>query len=68
MGFGASLILIAAGAILAWAVNVDTSGVNLNTVGYVFAGSRSGGSGVVAGLLVDMAGTRVLHALSWHIC
>jgi hypothetical protein len=35
MGFGASLLLIATGAILAWAVNVDTSGVDLNTVGYI---------------------------------
>ena len=35
MGFGVSLILIAAGAILAWAVDVTTSGVNVNTVGYV---------------------------------
>jgi hypothetical protein len=35
MGFGVSLILIAAGAILAWAVDVSTSGVNLHTVGYV---------------------------------
>jgi hypothetical protein len=35
MGIGASLILIAIGAILAWAVNVDSEGVNLNTVGYI---------------------------------
>jgi hypothetical protein len=35
MGFGVGLILIAVGAILAWAVNVDTSGVNVNTVGYI---------------------------------
>ena len=35
MGVGVSLILIAAGAVLAWAVDVSTSGVNLNTVGYV---------------------------------
>jgi hypothetical protein len=35
MGLGVSLILIAAGAILAWAVNYDTTGVNLNTVGVV---------------------------------
>jgi len=35
MGFGVSLILVAAGAILAWAVDVSTSGVNLHTVGYV---------------------------------
>jgi hypothetical protein len=35
MGLGVSLILIAAGAILAWAVNVDTNGFNVNTVGYI---------------------------------
>jgi hypothetical protein len=35
MGVGVSLILIAGGAILAWAVDVSTSGFNLNTVGYI---------------------------------
>ena len=35
MGLGVSLILIAVGAVLAWAVNVDTNGVNVNTVGYI---------------------------------
>ena len=35
MGFGVGLILIAVGAILAWAVNVDTSGFNVNTIGYI---------------------------------
>jgi hypothetical protein len=35
MGLGVSLILIAAGAIMAWAVNVETSGFNVNTVGYI---------------------------------
>jgi hypothetical protein len=35
MGVGVSLILIAAGAVLAWAVDVSTSGFNLNTVGYI---------------------------------
>jgi hypothetical protein len=35
MGTGVSLILIAVGAILAWAVNVTTSGFNINTIGYV---------------------------------
>jgi hypothetical protein len=34
-GIGTSIVLIAAGAILAWAVNVDTEGVNLNTVGVI---------------------------------
>ena len=35
MGVGASLILIAVGAVLAWAVNVTTSGFNVNTIGYI---------------------------------
>lgn len=35
MGIGLGLILIAPGAILAWAVDVSTSGVDLNVVGYV---------------------------------
>jgi hypothetical protein len=35
MGVGASLILIAVGAVLAWAVNVSTSGFDVNTVGYI---------------------------------
>jgi hypothetical protein len=36
MGLGVSLILIAAGAIMAWAIHVDTSGaVNLHTIGYI---------------------------------
>jgi hypothetical protein len=35
MGIGVGLILIAAGAIMAWAVNVETSGFNINTIGYI---------------------------------
>lgn len=35
MGTGVSLILIAVGAVLAWAVHVTTSGFNVNTVGYI---------------------------------
>jgi hypothetical protein len=35
MGLGVSLILIAVGAVLAWAVNVSTSGVDVNTVGVI---------------------------------
>ena len=35
MGIGVSLLLIAAGAILAFAVNVTTSGSNLNAVGFI---------------------------------
>jgi len=35
MGLGVSLILIAAGAVLTWAVHVGTHGVNLHAVGVV---------------------------------
>jgi hypothetical protein len=35
MGIGVSLILIAVGAVLAFAVNVSTSGFNIHTVGYI---------------------------------
>lgn len=35
MGVGVSLLLIAVGAILTWAVSAETSGVDLNTVGVI---------------------------------
>ena len=36
MGIGVSMILVAAGAILIWAVHVSTNGaVNLHTVGWI---------------------------------
>jgi hypothetical protein len=46
MGLGVSLILIAAGAILAWAVNVSPSGVDVNTIGVILMIV-----GIVGGLL-----------------
>jgi hypothetical protein len=35
MGLGVSFLLIAAGAILAWAVNAQVSGVNIHAVGWI---------------------------------
>ena len=35
MGIGVSIFLIAVGAILAFAVNFDVSGVDINVVGYI---------------------------------
>jgi hypothetical protein len=35
MGVGVSLILVAAGAILTWAVNATVSGVDINTIGVI---------------------------------
>jgi hypothetical protein len=35
MGMGISLLLIAAGAILVWAVDVTVSGLELTTIGWI---------------------------------
>jgi hypothetical protein len=35
MGLGVSLILIAVGAILIWAVDVSTSGINVHAIGVI---------------------------------
>jgi len=35
MGIGTSLVLIAAGAILKYAVNADVSGIELSTIGLI---------------------------------
>ena len=35
MGIGTSLIVVAAGAILIWAVDVTVSGIDLTTVGWI---------------------------------
>jgi hypothetical protein len=35
MGIGVSLILIAVGAILTWAVNASVNGLDINTIGVI---------------------------------
>ena len=35
MGIGVSLVLMAAGAILIWAVNATVSGLELHTIGWI---------------------------------
>ena len=35
VGIGTSMIVVAAGAILIWAVNVTVSGIDLTTVGWI---------------------------------
>jgi hypothetical protein len=49
MGIGISLLLIAAGAILIWAVDVTVHGVDLVTVGWILL--IVGGVGVLASLI-----------------
>lgn len=51
MGIGVSVFLLAAGAILAFAIDVDsTGGLNLNTVGFILM--AAGAIGVLAFLTV----------------
>ena len=61
MGVGVSLILIAVGAVLAWAVDVSTSGFNVNTVGYILLDRRHHRPTAFAGVLVELGGSRLLH-------
>ena len=49
MGIGVSLILIAAGAILTWAVEATVSGVNIHAVGVILM--VVGGAGLVISLV-----------------
>jgi hypothetical protein len=49
MGISVSLILIAVGAVLTWAVTVTASGIDLNTVGVILMVTGA------VGLLLSMA-------------
>ena len=50
MGIGISLLLIAAGAVLIWAVDVTVQGVDLVTVGWILL--VIGGIGALASLIL----------------
>ena len=50
MGIGVSLILIAVGAVLTWAVNASVSGVDINTIGVILM--AAGAIGLVAALVI----------------
>ena len=63
MGIGVSLILIAAGAILTWAVNATVSGVDINTIGVILHGRRRGRPRPVARVLVELGRRRCRQAL-----
>jgi len=44
MGIGVSLVLVAAGAILVWAVNVSVSGIELHTIGWILLAVGAAGA------------------------
>jgi hypothetical protein len=56
MGIGISLLLVAAGAVLIWAVHATVSGVDLVTVGWVLL--IVGALGALVALLVGSAAGR----------
>ena len=60
MGIGVSLILIAVGAILTWAVETSVSGLDINAVGRDPDDRRARGLRALAGVLVDLVGPGVL--------
>ncbi len=49
MGIGVSIFLVAIGAVLAFAVHVATSGVNLQVVGYILM--AAGALGIVLSMI-----------------
>ena len=53
-GIGTSLVLIAAGAIMAFAVSVQTDGFNVNTIGWILMGV--GVLGLIVSLIVGASG------------
>jgi Domain of unknown function (DUF6458) len=56
MGIGLSILLIAAGAILTWAVTFDVSGVSIHLIGIILM--VVGAIGLLAALLVFGGGRR----------
>jgi hypothetical protein len=54
-GIGTSLVLIAAGAIMAFAVSVETDGFNVNTIGWILM--VVGVVGLIISLIVGTATT-----------
>ena len=63
-GFGGSIFLIALGAILAYAVNIDADGFNLNTIGFILM--AAGALGIVLTLVSNTATQREEHTEYVH--
>ena len=49
-GVGTSLVLLAAGAVMAFAISVNTSGFNVNTIGWILM--AVGALGLVVSLII----------------
>ncbi len=53
MGIGVSILLLAAGAVLAFAVNATVSGLDLTTVGYILMAAGALGLLIAVPLLMS---------------
>ena len=58
MGIGVSLLLVAVGAILTWAVTADVSGVDIQTVGVILMVVGIVGAHPLARVLVELGRLR----------
>jgi hypothetical protein len=65
MGIGAGLFLIAAGAVLSFAVNVTTNGFNVNTIGIILM--VVGALGVLVDLIIFAPRRRTAVAPAAHL-
>lgn len=63
MGIGASLVLIAVGAVLEWAVNVDSRGVNLHTIGIILM--AVGAAGLVIAMVMWAPRRRTARSVTY---
>jgi len=61
MGIGAGIVLIAIGAILAFAVNFSVSGIEISTVGFILM--VAGVIGIVVALVMNSQRARTQHTI-----
>lgn len=68
MGFGVSAFLVAAGAVLFWAVTADLEGVNLDVIGVILMVVGTVGmlwTLIASGRLAGRRGGRVARRSEW---
>ena len=61
MGIGAGIVLIAVGAILAFAVNFSVSGIEISTIGFILM--VAGVIGIVVALVMNSQRSRTRHTI-----
>ncbi len=64
MGIGASIFLVAIGAILVWAVDLDVAGVDMEIVGWIIM--AAGAVGAIATALMGHPTDAIVHDHRGH--